>query len=96
MEVREARIVEGVFGDTRDEGVGEAFFFGGFIGGDVETLFADVIEDLLEFFVRLFSFYQADVEGGGGFFGDDVLRLLADVGAAQAADVEGRDTGAAR
>src|ERR1700722_270195 len=56
--------------------MGEALFFGGIGGGDEETLFAYVREYLFELLVRVFSFYQADIYCGDGFFGDYILSLL--------------------
>ena len=70
--------------------MGEAFFFCGIGGGDEEALFADVAEYLLEFLVGIFTFYQAYIDGRGGFFGHYILRLFADIGAAQTANIQGR------
>ena len=68
----------------------QAFFFGGFVGGDEETLLADVIQHLLEFLVGVFAFHQAHIHRGRGFFGYHILRLLANIGAAQPANIQRR------
>ena len=68
----------------------EAFFFCGIGGGDEETLFAYVREYLFELLVGVFAFYETHIDGGDGFFGDYILRLFADISAAQTANIQRR------
>src|SRR5713226_7048637 len=56
----------------------------------VIALLANKCRNLLKLLLRVFTLYQPRIERGLGRLWDNILRLVADVSAAHAANVEGR------
>src|ERR1700690_1377976 len=84
----EGRIIPRVFVYANDVRMRQPFLFRGNRRSDVETLLANVRQDLLKFLVRVLAFHQSHIDCGLRFFWDHVLGRFTDVSTMQTTDVQ--------